>query len=378
MSTNPFVDYQEQMFKIWSENMEKAMDNEQFKNMMNMMPGADFYKKSMESMMPNMETFWKNMTSGVPSMDTYWKSMTSMMPNMGNFWNMMPNMQNYWDQFTGMMPNPEQFMNMFPYKIPGMDVYSKLFEMWKGLGNPANFMQDFQEKYLDLMNDVMKSFLPEGTQQMIGKPMEFMNTLVDYYQKNLTPWMQIDESIMERLAAGDLTAYYDFFKDFEAKYEETFDKYFNMMGLGLNREANEDYMHALNAYYKAMIASGELMAVIVNTSAQTLTQISDRLQADLAEGKVPTTFRDFYSIWYSVTEGAFEELLGTDQFSKAFGEYSDKYAQYMIAMNKVYERMLSSLPIPTNTDMKSLYKTVYDLRKDVRDLKKELAAKKDK
>jgi hypothetical protein len=102
--------------------------------------------------------------------------------------------------------------------------------------------------------------------------------------------------------------------------------------------------------------------------------ISERLQSDLAEGKVPTTFRDFYNIWYSVTEGAFEELLATDKFSKAFGEYSDKYAQYMISMNKVYERMLSNLPIPTDTDMKSLYKTVYDLRKDVRDLKREVTA----
>ena len=46
----------------------------------------------------------------------------------------------------------------------------------------------------------------------------------------------------------------------------------------------------------------------------------------------------------------------------------------MVAQNKVLERMLSSLPIPTNTDMKSLYKTVYDLRKEVRDLKKALAA----
>ena len=40
--------------------------------------------------------------------------------------------------------------------------------------------------------------------------------------------------------------------------------------------------------------------------------------------------------------------------------------------------MLAFLPIPTNTDMKSLYKTVYDLRKDVRDLKKELEALKEK
>ena len=42
-------------------------------------------------------------------------------------------------------------------------------------------------------------------------------------------------------------------------------------------------------------------------------------------------------------------------------------------MNKVYERALSALPIPTNTDMKSLYKTVYDLRKEVRDLSRAVA-----
>lgn len=375
MSNNPFMDYQQQMFKIWQDNMEKAMDNEQFKKMMDMMPGADYYQKTMGSMMPNMQQFWNNMTNNFPTMDSYWNNMAAMMPGMQSMNN---NWQNYWNQFTGMMPTPEAFANMFPYKIPGMDTFSKLFDMWKDFGNPATFAQDFQEKYMDLMNDVLKGFLPEGVQQSFAKPMEFMNTIVDYYQKSLAPWMQIDEAIMERIAAGDLTAYYDFFQDFEKKYEETFEKYFNMMGLGLNRETNEDYMHAMNAYYKAMIATGELMAVIVNTSAQTLTQISDRLTADLAEGKAPTTFRDFYNVWYSVTEGAFEELLATDQFSKAFGDYSEKYSQYMSAMNKVYERMLSSLPIPTNTDMKSLYKSVYDLRKDVRNLKKELEAIKTK
>ena len=378
MSNNPFMDYQQQMMKAWSDNMEKAMENEQFQKMMDMMPGADFYKKAMESTMPNMQQLWKNMTNGVPTVDTYWNTMANMMPKMDNFWGMMPNMQSSWEQFSKMMPEPEKFMEMFPYKIPGMDVFSKLFDMWKDLGNPAAFMQDYQEKYMDLMSDVMKGFLPDGVQQVIGKPMEFMNTFIEYYQKSMAPWMQIDQDIMERLAAGDLTAYYDFFKDFEGKYDATFGKYFNMMELGLNRESNQDYMQAINAYYRAMTATGMLVAIIVNTSAQTMNQISDRLQSDLAEGKVPTTFRDFYNIWYSVTEGAFEELLATDEFSKAFGEYADKYSQYMIAMNKVYERMLSNLPIPTNTDMKSLYKTVYDLRKDVRDLKKELAELKTK
>jgi hypothetical protein len=50
----------------------------------------------------------------------------------------------------------------------------------------------------------------------------------------------------------------------------------------------------------------------------------------------------------------------------------------MIALNKVQERMLASLPIPTNSDMNSLYRTVYDLRKAVRDLTREIEGMKGK
>ncbi len=41
------------------------------------------------------------------------------------------------------------------------------------------------------------------------------------------------------------------------------------------------------------------------------------------------------------------------------------------------ERMLSPLPVPVDSDMKSLYKTVYDLRKEVRELRKEIEALKE-
>ncbi len=36
--------------------------------------------------------------------------------------------------------------------------------------------------------------------------------------------------------------------------------------------------------------------------------------------------------------------------------------------------MMAYVPVPTDSELKSVYKTVYDLRKDVRDLKKEVAA----
>ncbi len=458
MSNNPFMDYQEQFFKMWNDNMNKMLDSDAYKAMTKNIPGADAYTKAMEAMVPNVEKYWKDMISAMPEMPAmdfwknvpqmpafdfwknmpqadqfmdywkdmadkmpgmdawkkmvesnpamdfwknfpqsnpfmdYWKGFTENMPNMGEYWtnfqNMIPNMQdywknyanlipgmnNYWDSFAKMMPNPEKFAEMAPFKVPGFEAYTKVFDMWKSFGDPSAMVDDFQKKFNDVTGEIIKSLFPENVQPFMAKPMDFMNMMVEYYKQFVAPWMEIDSDIMNRLAQGDADAYVDFFKDYMAKYEENVEKYFSVLGMGLNREANADYMKAMNQWNKAMISMGELLAVITKTGNESFNQIAEKVQADLAEGKSITTFRDFYTVWYSVTEAAYEKLLATDEFAKVFDDFSDRYAQYMIAQNKVYERMLAFLPIPTNTDMKSLYKTVYDLRKDVRDLKKGLAA----
>ena len=339
---NPFLEYQKQFFEIWKENLAKV-------------PGMDAYKKACENMMPEgVADYWKNFSSMMPGADQYWKAVSSMMPDMSSF------------------------MNMWPYKIPGFDTYSKVFSFWKGMSDPANFAKNFQDNYMDLMQDLFKNILPEGASAFMQRPMDFMDTCVNYYRQNIAPFMKIDDDIMARIAKGDLSAYTDFFRSFNAQYEESIGKYFNMMGLGLNRESNEDYMKAMSAYNKAMFATGELMSMVMTTCAESMTKLTTAMQDALTKGKAPTTFREFYDLWSSVTEEELMKLLDTDEFSKAFDNFSDMYSQYMSATNKVYERMLAPLPIPTNKDMKSLYKTVYELRKDVRDLKRAVAAMQEK
>jgi len=460
MSSNPFMDYQEQFFKMWNDNMEKMMDSDAYKAMTKNIPGSEMYAKVMESMVPNVENYWKTMASAIPGMDfftkadkkdektadpmeawkemmsnvpgmdawkdmmdkmpgmdawkdmmdkmpgmdawkdmmdkmpgmdfwknampgmDYWKSMMDLMPDMNGFWktwtDMVPGMTTYWDSFSKMMPDPSKFMNMAPFKFPGLDGFTKVFDMWKSFGDPNAIAADFQKKSMDAIGEVIKSLFPQNVQPFVLKPLDFMDAMVNYYKQFVTPWVEIDPDILKRISEGDMHAYVDFFKEYQVKYEESLEKYFTITGMGLNREANEDYMKTINSWNKAMISMGELMAVITETASESFQKIGDKVRADLEEGKTLTTFMDFYKEWYSVTEEAFEKLLGTEEFAKVFDDFSDKYAQYMSAQNKVYERMLSSLPIPTNTDMKSLYKTVYDLRKEVRDLKKALAGKEDK
>ena len=334
---NPWLEQQQKMFKLWTDTMSNGF------------PGMDAYQNMYKNMIPNVADYWTKMGQALP------------------FKNMF-----------GAMPNMESLTQMWTGKIPGMDAYTKLFDMWKGLEDPIAFLQNYQEKYTDFMQEVLKNFLRAGSMALFEQPQDLAKTCVDFYKNFLSPWMQIDAGIMERIAAGARHAYIDFFTDFTTKYEESVEKIFSMMGMGANRESNEDLMKVMNAYIKMLFTAGELSVLISDSIRDSAKVLVDRYQQNIKEGKVVTTFRDFYNLWYSVTEEVLLGLLNTDDFSKVFGDFSDKYAQYMIALNKVQERMLASLPIPTNSDMNSLYRTVYDLRKAVRDLTREIEGMKGK
>jgi class III poly(R)-hydroxyalkanoic acid synthase PhaE subunit len=310
------------------------------------------YQNMYKAMVPDMNEYWSNIGD-------YWKNVIPGGDN--NPWSAMMN------NMMKMVPGMDNVM-VNPFQIPGMDMYNKLFDMWKGMTDPTSFIKNFQAKYVEIVQEMFKGFLPSGSQAFFGNYQELLNTCVSYYQSVMAPWLQIDEDILKRIFAGDSTAYVDFFNAINEKYDETFAKFFNMMGMGMNREANEEQLQAVGSYIKMLFSAGTLVALVADASKDSAKALLDHYQKELKDGKAITTFRDFYNLWYRVTEDIMLELLNTDAFSKAFGDFSDKYSKFLISNNKVLERMLSPLPIPTNKDMDSLYKTVYDLRKDVRDL----------
>ena len=214
-------------------------------------------------------------------------------------------------------------------------------------------------------------------------------------------WIGFDACLMSSVeVAAAVAPYAGYMISSQAEEPHTGWNYSFLKGLAEDTDAPETGRRIIDAYFSGQEESArDLTLACIDLSAvgrvvtamdvfyadlasrltpESFADIADKVQKDLAAGKSITTFRDFYNVWYSVTEKAYESLLMTDAFAKSFCGFADRYAKFMVAQNKVLERMLSSLPIPTNTDMKSLYKTVYDLRKEVRDLKKALAAMEEK
>ena len=71
---------------------------------------------------------------------------------------------------------------------------------------------------------------------------------------------------------------------------------------------------------------------------------------------------------------AFTDLYSSEKYAEVMRELSTAGVTYKIKQRKVVEMVLRALDVPTRTELDDAYRTLYELRKDMKAVKKQLAA----
>ena len=359
---------QQKLMETWTENMKKVATPDFEEMQKAMFPNMDAMKAMYGDAQENAKKMYDEMQAKVKEMYEEMQEKAKAM------YGEVPSYEEYMKKFTEMFPMMDDYAKLFEVKVPGLEMYNQLFDFYKGVMNPEDFAKNLQENYNKMMTSFIQNAIPNAdVAELFKHPQHLTEQCVQFYQNMMRPWMQLDEELVKNVLNGDADAAIKFFTEIGDRYEATFGKVVKMMNLGINMEAANEQQAAMDAYYKMMFSAGKLSSIMTksnNANVQTLTETYKNM---MKEGQKVSTFKEFYDLWYNTSEKAMEDLFATAEFSKAFADFTDKYFLYLAASNKVVERNLSSLPIPTNKDMDGLYKTVYDLRKAVRDLQKEVA-----
>ena len=201
-----------------------------------------------------------------------------------------------------------------------------------------------------------------------------VNTAFAYF---MAPWKDKREELLDcitKASTGDKESYARFVSLVTDAYQSSFGKLFNMNNIGITKDKADMNLQMLDSYVRMMFSYFEIAANVQNILRDANTELWQQVQELLADPEKEFTFKDFYDMWIKVNSAAVNKFYYTDEFADFINEYATNAYDFKIKADRFMESMLSSLPIPTNSEMKSVYKTVYDLRKDVRDLKKEIAA----
>lgn len=260
-----------------------------------------------------------------------------------------------------------------------MDTYQSVYRFWedlvtktakKDLFNVDSFYNSWKDSYTNLFSaDWIQN--PLQFQELLKEPLEISQMLFNTQWNFFQPWIDDSEAfqkILEKSISGDKNAALDYIKLFRKDYEKTYGKFFDVPVLGMSRQHFEKQLQSMDSYLSYLNALNEFFATINKVGSETMETIVKEYQNMLENGTQPKTFKEFYEYWWKQNEEAYLNLFKTDDFSQLLGHVVDASVILKKNFDKYLEEQLDFLPFSKNSDMKSLYKTVYDLKKQVKSL----------
>lgn len=263
------------------------------------------------------------------------------------------------------------------YKIY-KDIYEKNLEPTKE--NIEKVVETYKKATNDYMNHYVYGYLPEEVRDIITKAYGMNDSYEKAFSAIYGPWQDSARELTDSYAKGlfkDPEGFLEFFDAWKENYNKTYGKILNMPMMGISRNTQQDRLQTLDKYIRFITYATELtikLQALVNETTENVIRESFEL---MNKEDAPKTFEEFYAYWRNSLSHNFDKLFYSDEFSKFLGGFVDSVLTLKIQMDKVLEGSLKYLPIPTNKDMDSLYKTVHDLKSEVRRQRREIRQLKD-
>ena len=377
----------------------------------------DFLKNMVESQ-KNMMVMWQDMYKNMAHTndDPYTKAF-------GDFLEMQKNYMNFFSSFMqptsnfGEMPFPFMGMNQWnetqksmneyfdkfkqyynPLEIgktfsPAVkDVFEKMmnantyylnmYQLWRELENtnikPATdemkkFSAMLVEKYNPIFKDMVVPLLPQEFQPLIRNTFDLFKTYIDTSVDFYTPWTNNYTNLRDLFVEGMLDDKAKLGKFFEL-WREQFDKTFGVILLspsfGINKELIEQQNKTFDTYVDMVLLGIDFITRILAVQNENIDDIIKKYFEMVEKGSQPKSFSEFYKYWAEELEHILESYFATPEYSNLLGQLSSVAMDYKIEMQKLTEKYLEETPLVTRSEMDSLYKTIYDLKKELRNAKK--------
>ena len=193
--------------------------------------------------------------------------------------------------------------------------------------------------------------------------------------------VEFQEQFLKTLTAiGQRTKAYDFeeidhnmFESIRTLYEQEFQKYLHIPQFGLPRFYQEkigNLLDKFNLFHLHLSELGYLFSVPIEKTNRVM---QDEMEGMIDKGEFFDDANKGYDKWVKVLEGHYMVLLKSPKYTTVLKKTIDSMAEYRNARDEVLCQVLKLLPIPTNREMDEVYKELHTVKKQLKNLSKEIA-----
>lgn len=177
---------------------------------------------------------------------------------------------------------------------------------------------------------------------------------------------------MGRAMTGDSSAMMALSELYRDAYQQTLGKLVTSPNLGMTRQLNARLGEGFDAWTNLQLATVEYNAMLAETWGEAFKKLMEDLVGMAERDEKITSVRDLLLLWTRGAEKIFVDTFQTEPYVRAQGKMLNAAMAYRLKERVIIEEFLKFYDLPTRTELDETHRRIYELRKEVKALRREL------
>ncbi|TVU52821.1 MAG: class III poly(R)-hydroxyalkanoic acid synthase subunit PhaE [Arthrospira sp. PLM2.Bin9] len=253
------------------------------------------------------------------------------------------------------------------------------FEAWKDILPKVEAGTNWEqtlENYSQQIRQQMEQYMSVPT-KMTGSGSTMGKLYMEQMQKFNQMWMNYSGAAMVPMVEammGKSEAFIELNNLYwEQLYQPSLGNLLQSPMFGITRELNSTLMSHFQAWTNFYRASNDYQVVLADIQVRAFEKLIEKLAAGVSKGEKVETWRQFQQLWSVAIDDVFEETFCSEDKLKIRGRFINSLNAYRLEQQKLMEISMRSLNLPLRSEIDEMHKTIYQLRKEVKSLKKQIS-----
>lgn len=242
--------------------------------------------------------------------------------------------------------------------------------------NADAFKANFNMDALKEMTDKMFNILPESVHthytQMMEQYKESFKSLAGMTKEQ---WNQAKDFYNSNNVFGQFNPFIGGLENYE-QFSQWFKGAVSPIAKMVTPNQHTKNAAAWSAIYDKIavfsVKNSELQYLMYQQSAKVMEALVDRVVERIENGEQIDSMTALYQEWLNTGDSIYVQLFESDEYSKLMAEVSSLQLKLKKDIDTQMEQYISQYPVATKSELDELYKIIYDLKKEVRQLEKML------
>ena len=250
---------------------------------------------------------------------------------------------------------------------------------WTAVAPKVEAGEDWQTVLAKYTEQVREQFLlsPQGAQKATQDTGELWGLYVEEWHKLVQPWADSLRRAPWRIgqaSTGDGSALVELMQLYGDAFERTFGRLLESPSLGHTRELHEDLLKGFAAWMEYRQASFAYQVELGETWTRAFEAFIRNLVSQAEKGEPVQSLRQLLFQWIDVIDQMFAKHFRSEDYIRLQGHLLNTAMTYRLRERDIVEAVLKTSHLPARSEVDEAYRRIYHLRKEVKELKKDLQA----